>query len=715
MSRSVKVFYLFIFSLVCGYTATSQGKDLPQPVTYQFIDLQSGQLLPVSEWVIEEGKELLTPFDLQSGNIKDGKLLELQANSEIPLLAHQNYWLHLQLSSEVQMENWWLNFEYRNFDSYAANTYIQVNASFFEGQQLIYSGKSGFASPGSERDVKSVYGQSLIDLNINDGDTLDVWVQFSGWETPVPLPTIKAEDAAVGIPESPKVDEYQYAMVHGVLIAYILLILFLYIWLREEVYLWFLILLVIRVASEINFSHDFLIRYLYPEHPSLNPYIMSFLVGGFFFTLIQFGRVYINTPLHFPKVDIGLRLLMITWTGLVICVGIFTDIPNILGFFLVFIPSISIFTYLLFSGNKLARFYSIGPIIMVLGITFVHFARGSSAFEGIEGVNPFIQFGLVTVLTLALAYRFQLLNKEKNKAQEERSLQLERINIASSKFVPKTFLNFLGKENILDATLGDYVEKQVNVLFSDIRDYTTLSEQMTPEENFRFVNEFNQEMGPIIQRHKGFVNQYLGDGIMAIFPENAADTLNGAIGMQQALQKFNQQRISINKTPIRMGIGIHSGPLIMGIIGDDQRMDAATISDTVNVASRVEGLTKHFGASILISEAVVQNLSNKTAYNLRYLGLVQVKGKEEVIRLYECFDGDEESIKALKASTSAEFENGLERYYGKAFSLAFDSFKQVLEQNPKDSTAKLFSQKCRILMENGADFNWTGVEMMTNK
>jgi len=117
---------------------------------------------------------------------------------------------------------------------------------------------------------------------------------------------------------------------------------------------------------------------------------------------------------------------------------------------------------------------------------------------------------MTLTMLFGLIYRFWEVEQQKTK-------QLRQINIVSNKFVPKTFLNFLGKSNILDATLGDYVEKQVTVMFSDIRDYTSLSEKMTPKQNFKFVNRFNQLMGPIIQHNKGFINQYLGDGLMAIF------------------------------------------------------------------------------------------------------------------------------------------------------------------------------------------------------
>ena len=333
------------------------------------------------------------------------------------------------------------------------------------------------------------------------------------------------------------------------------------------------------------------------------------------------------------------------------------------------------------------------------GADVIFFLPETQFFNYFRSPNSVFAFGAVEaiVFSFALADKYDMMQKDitrvKIEKEQEKSEQLRKINIASSKFVPSPFLNFLGKENILEATLGDYVEKQVNVLFSDIRVYTSLSENMTPEDNFKFVNAFNLRMGPIIRNNKGFINQYLGDGIMAIFPEDTEDTLNAAIEMHKNLNEYNQRRLAKLKIPIRMGIGIHTGPLIMGIIGDEQRMDAATISDTVNVASRIEGLTKHFGASILVSEACVQNLKHKEKFNLRYLGLTKVKGKREEIKIYECFDGETQEIIELKRATLKDFEVASQLYFDKSLEQSLSIFKNIVEINPKDFAAKIFLDK----------------------
>src|SRR6185312_1797746 len=234
---------------------------------------------------------------------------------------------------------------------------------------------------------------------------------------------------------------------------------------------------------------------------------------------------------------------------------------------------------------------------------------------------------LLTTLALqsSSAIESSLLYEKSIREAQEKEAAMRRIFDATEKFVPYQFIKSLGHELITDVKLGDQVEKIVTVLFTDIRNYTSLSELMTPEETFGFICLFNARMGPIIRKHNGFINQYLGDSIMAIFPVNAADALLAAIDIQKELQNFNIIRQEKNK------IGMHTGPLIMGITGDYDRMDACTISETVNTASRVESITKHYKASILLSDASLKQIENTQHFHLRNLGFVQLKGKQASI------------------------------------------------------------------------------------
>ena len=294
-------------------------------------------------------------------------------------------------------------------------------------------------------------------------------------------------------------------------------------------------------------------------------------------------------------------------------------------------------------------------------------------------------------------------------------LRLHRIHQATGNFVPYEFLRSIGRDSITEVQLGDQVEQDVSVVFSDIRNYTGLAETMSPEETFKFVNGYVGRMGPVIQDHGGFVNQYLGDGIMAIFQQSAEQALRSGIEMHKVLDQYNGERVSKDRSPIKIGVGIHSGPLIMGIIGDKKRKEATTIADSVNTASRMEGLTKTFGASPLISEATYQQLPNPDAFHLRFLGPVQVKGKSESVGIYECFDGDPEEVRARKAATLSEFNQAMEYYLAQNFEQSAIAFKQIHDQNPADEVVSFFLSRSALYLVNGVPDNWAGVELMQGK
>jgi class 3 adenylate cyclase len=268
---------------------------------------------------------------------------------------------------------------------------------------------------------------------------------------------------------------------------------------------------------------------------------------------------------------------------------------------------------------------------------------------------------------------------------------------------------------LTDVKLGDNVEKIVTVLFSDIRDYTTLSEQMTPEENFQFVCSFNERMGPAIRKHKGFINQYIGDAIMAIFPFNAADALSAAIEMQREVAELNKIRKINNETPIEIGVGMHTGPLIMGITGDENRMDATTISDTVNTASRLESLSNYYKTSIMLSGSCMEQITQKEKFLLRYLGLVQLKGKHQSIKIYECFSGNTEENIFKKQKTLSVFNEGMDNYLNRSFGTAAKAFSSVKEADPEDLTAEFFLANAKQFLQKGVPENWGGVQKMRNK
>ncbi|EDN67755.1 adenylyl cyclase class-3/4/guanylyl cyclase [Beggiatoa sp. PS] len=293
---------------------------------------------------------------------------------------------------------------------------------------------------------------------------------------------------------------------------------------------------------------------------------------------------------------------------------------------------------------------------------------------------------------------------ERKRVEEERihfTQELAQLNQSYERFVPREFLSLLEKQSIIDVQLGDHVEKEITILFSDIRGFTALSEKMTPHENFHFINDYLSQMEPIIFEHHGIIDKYIGDAIMAIFSTSADDAIQGSIAMLKQLTAFNQKRQQQNLSPIGIGIGLNSGPSMLGTIGGTTRMDTTVISDAVNLASRVEELTKVYGTALLITEQTYLALVDPLQYHVRVIDVVKVKGKSQEVTVYEIYDADSPTIVALKDQTRDEFEEGFVLYHWEEFNDAHPFFERVFKINPNDKVAHIYLKRCKHFQKYG--------------
>jgi two-component system sensor histidine kinase ChiS len=309
-----------------------------------------------------------------------------------------------------------------------------------------------------------------------------------------------------------------------------------------------------------------------------------------------------------------------------------------------------------------------------------------------------------TVVTALRAFR-SLTQIEASKSE------LEKIAAASARFVPREFLRFLKIESIVDARLGDSVQAEMTIMFADIRSFTSLSESMSPQQNFDFINSYLSRVGPVIRQYNGFIDKYIGDGIMALFPNRAEDAVQAAIEMQHQVKIYNIHRQNSGYQPISLGIGLHTGTLMLGTIGEAERMESTVISDAVNLASRVEGLTKLYGVGIVASVQTLCRLDDPQHYKCRFLDRVQVKGKKTPVGVFEIYDGDSETMIDLKAQTQTYFEQGIFLYYQQQFAQARRMFRRVLQVNKSDKAASFYAERCAILMKNALIMTLEGIEI----
>lgn len=298
--------------------------------------------------------------------------------------------------------------------------------------------------------------------------------------------------------------------------------------------------------------------------------------------------------------------------------------------------------------------------------------------------------------------------------------KIARKNEAFKRFVPTEFIRHLGKTEVEDIHLGDASHESMSVLFSDIRSFTTIAESMSPEETFIFLNDYLRLIGPNITQNRGFIDKYIGDAIMALFPGNhlsssADDAVAAAVGMMQKLREFNLSPNRVIDHPISIGIGIHTGALTLGTIGFESRMESTVIGDTVNLASRVESLTKMYGITIGITSKTWQQLNHPEQFLVREVDTVQVKGKEAAITVYEVFNADIEVVRDMKLQNLNAYHEALSLYKTANWDAASQIFNALYQQSPQDKLLSTYLQRCAVYKAAPPEENWCGITRLDEK
>ncbi|WP_339134561.1 MAG: two-component regulator propeller domain-containing protein [Candidatus Electrothrix sp. GW3-4] len=337
-------------------------------------------------------------------------------------------------------------------------------------------------------------------------------------------------------------------------------------------------------------------------------------------------------------------------------------------------------------------------LLLVLGGVKVHRDR-------IKKLNHTLEQQKLQIELAKKATRAERLAKEKERELSE----------SYSRFVPHDFLNFLGKKSLLEVGLGDQVERTMTVLFADIRNFTQISEGLTPKETFDFINSFLGQIAPAVQRSEGFIDKYIGDAVMALFA-SAQQALHTAVQMNKILlNPKTQQCIKNHDQEIRIGIGINTGNLMLGTVGNKHRMDGTVISDAVNLASRIEHLNKYYGSNILFTEETYRRLPDTDQWNIREIDRVMVKGKTRPVTLYEALDGLPKDIRSLKIASKQHFEEGVHYYRAGKMEMAQELFQDCLSQCPTDEAAEIYLCRCEHYLVTGIGEDWDGVSRLDFK
>ena len=297
-------------------------------------------------------------------------------------------------------------------------------------------------------------------------------------------------------------------------------------------------------------------------------------------------------------------------------------------------------------------------------------------------------------------------------------------DITAEKRVKTTMARYMSQE-VADQLLAggeDQLggkDQDIAILFSDIRSFTTLSEALGARGTVNMLNEYFAEMVEVIFRHKGILDKYIGDAIMALFgaPFQAEDDADRAVitaeGMLTALAALNRRRAEAGLDAIHIGVGIAMGQVIVGNIGSPKRMEYTVIGDHVNLASRLEGATKHYGVQILVSEGVVQRLKRPTL--LREVDQLRVKGKTEPVTIYEAAGYLQGAARAAFQDSLGDFHAGLLAYRQQRWDAAESAFHAVLSRRLQDGVARLYLERVAQLRRDPPRRDWDGIWTMTEK
>jgi class 3 adenylate cyclase len=291
----------------------------------------------------------------------------------------------------------------------------------------------------------------------------------------------------------------------------------------------------------------------------------------------------------------------------------------------------------------------------------------------------------------------------------------ERLLKAQQRFVPGQFLKNLGHNDIARVELGESVAMEMSVLFSDIREFTAMAELLSPHDVIELLNEYYSVLGEPITKLGGFIDSYAGDEIMALFPVPAQQSVEAGIKMCAALRKFNEELASRGRPALRMGLGMNTGPMVLGTMGAQDRMQCTVLGDSVNLASRIEQLTRIYEAQFLIGENTYTSLENPGSFSIRMVDYVAVKGKDRAIRLYEVLDAEEDSRRKAKEASKGELTTGMDAYFNRNFSTALAIFNNLMKSDPKDTVPFIFAQRCMEYAGKPLPEDWKGYEKLAKK
>lgn len=272
---------------------------------------------------------------------------------------------------------------------------------------------------------------------------------------------------------------------------------------------------------------------------------------------------------------------------------------------------------------------------------------------------------------------------------EDLSVEMKLINRSLIRFVPDQIVELLNKKSIADVQLGDSVELTMPIISIDIRSFTHTSEKLAPNQVFELLNEYFALVAPIVRKYNGVITKYLGDGFFALFPDGANAALSCGIAIQKAIR--DNSIAAPNSSPIKIGIGIDMGDILLGIIGNSTRMDSIIISNAYHIAEVLQESTKKYCSYMIISDRIYEALNDVSKHYIRPIQRVKNSSNKETF-LYEVYDCDDDFVKNLKYSTQEYMKKALNSLSTEGIEAATKYFDKILEIFPNDYVALYYKK-----------------------
>jgi len=629
------------------------------------------------------------------------------------------YWLRMNfINQDNPLQDWFLEIAYPALDN--------IQFYLLDSDRVVDSRQTGDSLPFIQRDVN--HRNYIFHFPVPSQQVATVYLRIqtqSSMQFPATL------WSSVGFAEKINQEQSALGVYYGALLVMLIYNLFLFIAVREISYLYYAMYIVGYALFQFSLN-GLSYQLLWPTLSWWQSRSVPFFIGFGWLGIMLFTQYFLDTRKTTPRLHWGIvffGLLTFATMGLSLMapynIAIRVAIINAFGgSILAMIAGIVAYR----DGYRAAKFYIIAWFGLLGGIVIYVLKT-----VGLLPPNLFTEYALqvgsvmeVVLLSFALADRISIIKKEKAlalKLQLEESEKVASLSKTFEKFVPKQFLDRIAKKGMESIELGSAQMENITVLFSDIRSFTKMAEVLSPQELLNFLNAYFRRMNQSIHQYHGFIDKFIGDAIMALFAapdrskeEEAVNAIRAAIAMQRAIQEYNVQRIRRGYLPIASGIGIHSGPVVIGTVGSEDRMDSTVLGDVVNLASRLESLTKHYQAKIIISAHTYRLLGDETfSLQWRELDFVSVKGKDKPISIFEIIDCDEETVKEKKQRLLKPYHEGLRHYHSRHWEEALALFRECLKIYPEDVVSRIYVDRCQQYMVTPPADDWYGIWRLQEK